>query len=189
MINQNSSFLIQKIGKVSDIDLNLLQTLNIKGVILDLDNTIISEDDKYISPNSEDWIREAKQLGLKFFILSNGKRRWRTDFWADRLCIPAISPAKKPFPRAFRRAVSHMDVSSDQVVVIGDSFHTDVIGAWLSGCWSIQVATLPHKPRWWEKIAGRWIQFPYLLDDLCCFDYSQYSRFSKLNQFKNKLEK
>lgn len=175
MFNKNSSFLIQKTVKVSDIKLELLQALNIKGVIIDLDNTIISEDDKYLSPNSEEWIQEAKQLGFRFFMLSNGKRRWRIEFWSNRLDIPAISPAKKPFPRAFRRAISSMDIRADQVVVIGDSLHTDVIGAWLSGCWSIQVATLPHKPRWWEKIAGRWIQFPYLFNDLCSFDDSQYS--------------
>jgi HAD superfamily phosphatase (TIGR01668 family) len=178
MFNKNSSFLIQKIVKVSDIKLELLQSLNIKGVIIDLDNTIISEDDKYLSPNSEEWIQEAKQLGFRFFMLSNGKRRWRIEFWSNRLDIPAISPAKKPFPRAFRRAISSMDVRADQVVVIGDSLHTDVIGAWLSGCWSIQVATLPHKPRWWEKIAGRWIQSPYPLNDLWIFDNSQYSRLN-----------
>lgn len=176
MSHKNSSLLHQKAVKVADIKFEHLQKFEIKGIILDLDNTIISEDDKYLSPNSEDWIREAKQLGFSFFILSNGKRRWRIDFWSSRLNIPALSPAKKPFPRAFRRAISHLDMRADQVVVIGDSLHTDVIGAWLSGCSSIQVATLPHKPRWWEKIAGRWIQFPYPMSDLLDFDSSQYPR-------------
>lgn len=176
MSDKNSSFLQQKTVKISDIKFEFLQKLKIKGIILDLDNTIVSEDDKYLSPNSEDWIKEAKHLGFRFFILSNGKRRWRIDFWSRRLDIPAISPAKKPFPRGFRRAISHMGVRADQVVVIGDSLHTDVIGAWFSGCQSIQVATLPHKPRWWEKIAGRWIQFPYPLSDLLDFDSSLYPR-------------
>ncbi|AVZ30688.1 hypothetical protein BMF81_02552 [Nodularia spumigena UHCC 0039] len=95
-------------------------------------------------------------------MLSNGKRQYRVKFWSHRLNIPAISPAKKPFPSAFRQAIYSMRLSPKYVVVIGDSLHTDIVGAWLCGCPSIQVASLPHPPRWWEKIAGKWIQMPYL---------------------------
>jgi uncharacterized protein len=77
------------------------------------------------------------------------------------LDIPAISPAKKPFPKAFRRAMKHMQLRPKQVAVIGDSRHTDGFGAWLVGCWSIQVASLPHPPRWWEKLLGTYVQTPY----------------------------
>ena len=174
ILRRKKNFLLQKTIRLSDVDLETLKNLEVKGIILDLDNTIVSEDDRYLSPNSEDWIEQAKQSGFKFFILSNGKRRWRTEFWSRRLDIPAISKARKPFPQGFRRAFAHMGVTASQVVVIGDSLHTDVIGAWISGCWAIQVATLPHKPRWWEKLAGRWIQFPYVLSDLLDFDVSQY---------------
>ncbi len=146
---------------LASIDLKYLLSLGICGMILDLDNTIVSEDDRYVSPYAEDWIREAKNLGVKFFFLSNGKRRHRVEYWSDYLDIPAISPAKKPFPGAFRRAIAHMQLSVKQVVVIGDSRHTDVLGAWFVGCCSIQVASLPHPPRWWEKLLGKYVQTPY----------------------------
>jgi len=175
-LKRKKSFLLQKTIRLSDVDLEILKNFGVQGIILDLDNTIVSEDDKYLSPNSEHWIEQAKQSGFKFFILSNGKRRWRTEFWSRRLDMPAIAKARKPFPHGFRRAIAHMGVTANQVVVIGDSLHTDVIGAWVSGCWAIQVATLPHKPRWWEKLAGRWIQFPYILSDLLDFDASHYQK-------------
>jgi|GEM_PF-2766058 len=54
-----------------------------------------------------------------------------------------------------------MQLSTKQVVVIGDSRHTDLLGAWLVGCRSIQVASLPHSPRWWEKLFGKYVQIPY----------------------------
>ncbi len=147
--------------RLSFIELNLLINAGIRGVILDLDNTIVSEDDRYISPGAEAWIEQAKLQGIKFFILSNGKRRYRVKFWTVRLDIPAINPAKKPFPFAFRKALKYMRLKSRQVVVIGDSRHTDMLGAWLVGCPSIQVATLPHPFRWWEKLLGKRVQTPY----------------------------
>ncbi|HEY9906869.1 MAG TPA: YqeG family HAD IIIA-type phosphatase [Thermosynechococcaceae cyanobacterium] len=143
------------------LDLQLLQAHRISGVILDLDNTIVSEDDRYLSPGAEAWISQAQQSGLQCFILSNGKRRHRVEFWSRRLNTPAISPARKPFPASFRKALTKMGLKPAQVVVIGDSRHTDMLGAWLVGCPSIQVATLPHPLRWWEQLLGKRVQTPY----------------------------
>ncbi|HZG39800.1 MAG TPA: YqeG family HAD IIIA-type phosphatase [Nodosilinea sp.] len=153
---------ITQAKKLSQIDRLKLMEKGIRGIILDLDNTIVSEDDVYLSPHSEDWIRNAQKEGFKLFILSNGKRRYRVDYWSSRLNVSAISPARKPFPTSFRKAMAHMRLKSHQVIVIGDSFHTDVLGALLMGCPFIQVASLPHPPRWWEKILGKWLQMPYL---------------------------
>ncbi|MDF5738902.1 MULTISPECIES: YqeG family HAD IIIA-type phosphatase [unclassified Nostoc] len=146
---------------LASIEIDWLKTCRIQGVILDLDNTIVSEDDQYLSPCAEDWITQAKLGGLQFFILSNGKRRYRVKYWSDRLDIPALSPAKKPFPSAFRQAIAYMQLPAKHILVIGDSLHTDFVGALLCGCSYIQVASLPHPPRWWEKLAGRWVQIPY----------------------------
>lgn len=146
------------------IELQALKSAHIQGVILDLDNTIVSEDDRYLSPGAETWIAQAQQQGFQFFILSNGKRRQRVEMWSHHLNIPAISPAKKPFPASFRKALAYMQLQPHQVVVIGDSRHTDILGAWLVGCPSIQVATLPHPFRWWERVLGKRVQLPYPTD-------------------------
>jgi len=151
----------KQVDILSSIELACLQRSGVQGIILDLDNTLISEDDRYLSPNMEDWIDRAKQHRLKLFILSNSKRRYRVKRWSHRLGVPAISPARKPFPFSFAKALSHMQLSPEQVVVIGDSRHTDMLGAWLMGCASIQVATLPHPARWWEKLFGVHVQIPY----------------------------
>lgn len=152
------------VGILADIAVSCLRDQGIQGVILDLDNTVVSEDDRYLSPYAEEWIAQAKEGGIQFFILSNGKRRYRVDYWSARLAIPALSPAKKPFPKSFRRALTTMGLTADQVVVIGDSRHTDVLGAWLTGCPCIQVASLPHPPRWWERLLGKYVQTPYSLE-------------------------
>ena len=152
----------RQIHSLASVSLNSLVDSSIQGIILDLDNTIVSEDDRYLSRYAIAWIAQAQKHGLKLFILSNGKRQYRVDCWSQRLNIPAISPAKKPFPSAFRRAIKHMQVDPKQVVVIGDSRHTDILGAWLTGCPSIQVASLPHPPRWWESLLGKYVQIPHV---------------------------
>jgi uncharacterized protein len=154
------SFHLQAL-RVASINLNDLVRSGIQGIILDLDNTIVSEDDRYLSPNVEDWIEQAKSIGLKLFILSNGKRKYRLKDWACRLDIPAIGKARKPFPTAFKKALNQMKLRSKQVVVIGDSRHTDILGASLSGCSSVQVASLPHPSHWWEKLCGQWLHMTY----------------------------
>jgi uncharacterized protein len=150
-----------KADTLAAIDLDRLRSLGIMGIILDLDNTIVSEDDRYLSPDAETWIDRARGLGFKFFLLSNGRRRYRVEYWSDYLDIPAIHPARKPFPAAFDRAMRQMQLLPKQVVVIGDSRHTDLLGAWWVGCRSIQVASLPHPSRWWEKLFGKYLQIPY----------------------------
>lgn len=151
-----------KAKQISQIERSDLMRRGIRGIIVDLDNTIVSEDDVYLSPHSEAWIRDAQKEGFRLFILSNGKRKYRVDYWSARLNVPALSPARKPFPASFRRAMASMQLKPYQVIVIGDSFHTDVLGSVLSSCSCIQVASLPHPPRWWEKILGKWVQIPYL---------------------------
>lgn len=146
------------------IDFKFLQSLKIQGILLDLDNTVISEDDRYLSPHAEAWIAQAKKLGFKFYLLSNGKRRYRVQYWSARLEIPAFSPARKPFPFSFYRALKAMGLRPIEAIAIGDSFHTDILGSWLAGCHSLQVASLPHPPRWWEKLFGKWVQTPYPSD-------------------------
>ena len=150
---------------VANIEIDLLIDSGIKGIILDLDNTIVSEDDRYLSPHAEKWIQDCKLKGLRFYILSNGSRKTRANNWSARLDIPCLSPAKKPFPFAFYKAFAYLKLKPHQIVVIGDSFHTDVLGSFFVGCPCIQVASLPHAPRWWEKLVGKWIQKSYSSDD------------------------
>ena len=156
----NQSIYPKFVKSLALIQLDALQASSILGIILDLDNTIVSEDDRYLSPDAEIWIEQAKQQGMKFFILSNGKRRYRVEYWSERLNIPALSPARKPL-FGFRKALNHLSLRPKRVIVIGDSRHTDVLGAWLAGCRCIQVASLPHPPRWWEHLVGKWVQVPY----------------------------
>ena len=151
----------QKVELLADIDLAALKSAGISGIILDLDNTIVSEDDRWISPDALLWIEQAKRDNFRLFMLSNGKRANRVRYWSKSLDIVAISPARKPIPGSFYKALRKMRLKPSQVVVVGDSFHTDVAGAWFARCHAIQVASLPHPARIWEKYIGGMVHIPY----------------------------
>jgi uncharacterized protein len=142
------------------ISLGRLMDESIQGIVIALDNTIISEDNRYISPYAITWIALAKQLGFKLFILANGNRE-RVTYWSEHLQIPALCTARKPYPVAFCAAITAMQLAPDRVVVIGDSLLTDLFGARLVGCPHIQVASLPHPLKWWEKLIGKYVQIAY----------------------------
>ena len=149
---------------LSMISMEWLRENQIKGLILDLDNTIISEDDRYLSLGVESWLQQVQDSGTQIFLVSNGKREARFINWKERLYLPGIHKARKPFKSGFKRALRSMNLHPHDVMVIGDSLHTDILGAKISHLRCIQVASLPHPKRWWESLIGAYIQKPYPQD-------------------------
>ena len=68
-----------------------------------------------------------KEHGIKVTIVSNNNER-RVKLFSEPLGIPFIYKARKPMGRAFKRAVSSMDLKKEDCVVIGDQLLTDVLG-------------------------------------------------------------
>ena len=79
----------------------------IKGVITDLDNTLIEWDRPNATPQLEKWFLEMKEQGIQVTVVSNNNEQRVKDF-ADPLGIPFIHSARKPFVRAFKRAIQEM---------------------------------------------------------------------------------
>ena len=124
----------------------------IRGLLLDMDNTLVSEDDKYFTPHLASWLQEAKRLGIKLFLVSNGKRAQRFAFWCSFWGISGICNARKPTHKGIITGKNTLELSENQIILIGDTWPTDILGGKLLGIKTIQVASLPHPPRFWEKI-------------------------------------
>lgn len=58
------------IDNVKEITFEILQENGIKGLILDVDNTLI-DIEKNVIKGLEQWIYSMKQNGIRFYILSN----------------------------------------------------------------------------------------------------------------------
>ena len=114
------------IEKVTDIDVKFLEENSIKGLILDVDNTLIDFELKILE-GSKDWINNLKENNFKLCILSNTNKIEKVKMVAKELDIPYINFAKKPFKKGFKRGAELLNLQPNQIAVVGDQIMTDVL--------------------------------------------------------------
>ncbi|MBS4199746.1 YqeG family HAD IIIA-type phosphatase [Bacillus sp. FJAT-49732] len=115
-----------------------LKAKGIKGIITDLDNTLVEWDRPNATPMLIDWLEELEQHNIKVTIVSNNNEQ-RVRIFSDPLRIPFIYKARKPLGFAFRKAIQMMGTTKDETVIIGDQLLTDVFGGNRSGIYTILV--------------------------------------------------
>ena len=132
------------VKSVKDINIDFLKKHNIKGLILDVDNTLISLDKKMPAGISE-WVKSMKNNGIKICILSNSNKLNKVEAVAKIIDVPYIFFGKKPFKTGFLRARDILKLENENIAVIGDQIFTDVWGANRSGMFSILVKPIEEK--------------------------------------------
>ena len=115
------------VKSVFDISPERLLEKGIRGIITDLDNTLVEWDRPDATPKLVSWLKSMKDAGIQVTIVSNNNEL-RVKSFADPLGIPFIYKARKPMGKAFIKALNTMDVKREEVVVIGDQLLTDVVG-------------------------------------------------------------
>jgi uncharacterized protein len=133
---------------VSAIDLDALYARGVRGVLLDLDNTIVPRDTGIVPVESTRFAEELARRGIKACLVSNNWHR-RVSGVAAQMGFSLVSKALKPFPFAFSRGMRLMGVTPDQTATIGDQVFTDVVGGNLAGTVTVLVdplsrSDLPH---------------------------------------------
>ena len=129
---------------VTEISLEFLKKNNIKGLILDIDNTLINFD-KEILTGAKQWCEQNKNNGIKMCILSNTNKVEKVEKVANQLDLPYLYFAKKPFKKGFLRAQKLLDLPKENIAVVGDQVFTDVIGA--NRCKMFSILTKPIDKR------------------------------------------
>ena len=114
------------VTSVKEITIELLNKNNIKGLLLDVDNTLIDFDLKILE-GSKDWINSLKENNFKLCILSNTNKIEKVKMVAKELNIPYIYFAKKPFKKGFKKGAELLELQPNQIAVVGDQIMTDVL--------------------------------------------------------------
>jgi len=117
----------QFVKSVFQITPQELKEKGIKGIITDLDNTLVEWDRPDATPQLIEWFAGMQQAGIQVTIVSNNNEL-RVKSFADPMQIPFIYKARKPFRKAFLSGLRLMGLKSNEVVVIGDQLLTDVLG-------------------------------------------------------------
>lgn len=127
-----------------------LKEKGIKGIITDLDNTLVEWDRASATPRLIEWFDEMKQHDILVTIVSNNQKK-RVSSFSDPLSIPFIYQARKPMTRAFKRALTVMKIDKNEAVVIGDQLLTDVLGGNRAGFHTILVVPVAQSDSFFTK--------------------------------------
>lgn len=117
----------RKVDTVFQIPLEELWSQGIRGIITDLDNTLVGARVALATPELAEWLKNVQQRGFQIVIVSNNNRT-RVSAFAEPVLLPFIHSARKPSNRSFLRAMEQMKLRPDQIVVVGDQMLTDVLG-------------------------------------------------------------
>lgn len=149
----------QYIRSIYDIELDDLKARGIRGLILDLDNTIIARNSSIAPIELKTWIKGLHDSGFKACILSNNWKG-RVSSIASQVGLPLVARAAKPRTGAFRQAMSALGTIDNETVVIGDQIFTDVFGGNLAGLYTILVMPMSNHEAFHTKMlryAERWV--------------------------------
>jgi len=116
----------------------LLDNYQLKGLVLDVDDTIVSTKAAEASPELLAWLVEIKNR-VPVWLVSNNIKRSRIERIAVSLDLPYIHGARKPSRRKLRKAVSAMNLPYEQVAMVGDRLFTDVLAGNRLGLFTILV--------------------------------------------------
>jgi len=136
------------LAHVHDITPEFLAARGLRGLLLDLDNTLIPYGSYEERADVMEWAADLRRAGIRLYLLSNATER-RARFWIERLGFEGVGMAGKPHPRSFRRGLETLGLLAHQVGMVGDQLFTDVLGGNLSGMHTILVRpladnALPH---------------------------------------------
>lgn len=143
-ILEEAHFPDRYINRITDIDSNFFKEENIKGVIIDIDNTVIDVKKNLIDGLVE-WINELKENNITVVILTNTFDRPKVVKIANLLDIDYFLFGRKPSITGFLKVKKHLGLSTENIAVIGDQIFTDILGANRVGMLSILVNPLQEK--------------------------------------------
>ncbi len=114
-------------GSVHHITPEFLLEQGIKGLICDVDNTLVAARSPHPEPQLLEWAQGIQQAGIKVCLLSNNCKS-RVDLFNKDLKLIQCHRAAKPLRSGFARAAAAMGLPKESLAVVGDQIFTDIWG-------------------------------------------------------------
>ncbi len=132
MLRPNHTF-----QSLADAVPTLLAQDHLRGVLVDLDNTLVPYGQDEIPDATREAVEKLRRH-LDVVLISNN-RNHRVQQAAGRLEVAFVGNAMKPFPWGFRAALKLLNRPAGEVAMVGDQLMTDVLGANAVGMVSVLV--------------------------------------------------
>ena len=133
----------QRAASAYDIPYERLREKGIRGVIFDIDNTLVPHG----APADERAVRlfqRLKELGYQCCLLSNNQLP-RVEMFNRDVQVHFIENAHKPSVKNYQRAMELMGTDTGNTIFIGDQIFTDIYGANRAGIRTILVKPIHPK--------------------------------------------
>ncbi|BAC08047.1 YqeG family HAD IIIA-type phosphatase [Thermosynechococcus vestitus] len=117
---------------------SLLATYHLRGMVLDVDDTLLPTWDAALPPHILAWLLEIKHE-MPIWLVSNNWNHRRIERIAQQVELPFLVGAGKPSRRKIRQAVQAMNLPYDQVAMVGDRLFTDILAGNRLGMFTILV--------------------------------------------------
>jgi uncharacterized protein len=130
-------------GSVLNLTPNIIQKYGLKGLVLDVDETLVPFTVGIASPELREWVEQIR-IHTSLCLVSNNLSEARIGGIARSLNLPYYLGAAKPSRRKIRAALRGMDLPVHQVGMVGDRLFTDVIAGNRLGMFTILVEPIVH---------------------------------------------
>ncbi|MBD2498713.1 YqeG family HAD IIIA-type phosphatase [Nostoc sp. FACHB-280] len=130
-------------GSVLQLTQEIIQQYGLKGLVLDVDETLVPFTVGTPSPELRQWVEEIR-VNVDLWLVSNNLSEARIGSIARALNLPYYLGAAKPSRRKIRAALQAMDLPAHQVGMVGDRLFTDVLAGNRLGMFTVLVEPIIH---------------------------------------------
>lgn len=127
----------EHVDSVFSIDFHKLYEAGYRGVMFDIDNTLVHHGDDS-NERVDAFFQEIHEIGFKTLLLSNNSES-RIQRFNKNIGTQYIYDAGKPMPAGYIKGIEMMGLEKNQVLCIGDQIFTDIYGANQAGIAGILV--------------------------------------------------
>lgn len=138
-------------NSIHEIDADVLKKHGIKGLLVDLDNTLISHEAEELDESSRAWILRLMGSGINCCVISNNITG-RVKRISNDIGIDYVGGALKPFRQAFLKGIGRLNIPESNIAIVGDQLFTDILGGNMVGIKTILVRPISMKERFWTEM-------------------------------------
>ncbi len=132
------------VTRLATVAIEELRAQGFRGLIVDLDNTLMGFRQTELEADHLDWVARAHDHGFRMVMVSNNFTERVTGI-ARQLDVPCIPNALKPLPFGVMRAIRMLDMPRKEIAVVGDQLFTDVLSGKLCGLYTILTEPIEAK--------------------------------------------
>ncbi len=140
-----------RVKSLLDISWDMVVQKDLKGLLLDLDNTLLPWGECQVPKDIRIWLQGAKEQGIRLCLVSNSYEKRVADI-ARHIDVNYVHWARKPAKYGFSKAIREMNLLPQNVAVIGDQVFTDICGGNRLGCYTILVVPLSKNELFTTKL-------------------------------------